>query len=74
MTIIRIVAELNIDDEQRPEYDESLHDAVSILSDQVLQAIEESDALNCEAFGDPIINTVYVEEERVTRTWERWQL
>lgn len=44
-----------------------------VLLIDIDNAIDESAALEEAGFGDPIVDAVYVEEEVVTRTYNRWE-
>jgi hypothetical protein len=71
MSQIRISIYLNLADDAE-KYEESLHEAIAILTEQIENAVVKSDAIECEAFGDPIIDGMDI--SRRVQIWEDYPL
>lgn len=72
MRTVRIVAEFNIENDDVDQ--DELREAMRMLQEDVDLALINSDALEFKGFASPVIGDLYVEEEVVTRTYNRWDL
>lgn len=68
MRKVRIVYEFNVEDDA---VDADLREAVRLMMDDIDEAVDSSEVLEYEGWGNPIVQDMYAEEEIVTRTYER---